>query len=151
MKKDGDERTMTEKEFWMKLDQVAESKKYTDPVERVKDMAVLLTEAYFADFLFHLGYLKDTGGELKPASVLYRFGEEEQGQVSVIACFSSPRTAKTAPEKIIVRKTRIREVINEILKKKHIPGIVVNPYTDRVVIPRVIFEKIILESERIED
>ena len=140
---------MTEKEFWMKMDQVASSKKYDDPVERVKDMAILLAEAYFADFLFYMGCLKKEDGDLKPAGVLYRFGEDEQGQVAVIACFSSSRTAKTAPTDMIVRKTRVREVINEILKKEHIPGLVVNPYTDRVVIPRVIFEKIILETERI--
>jgi len=56
MKKDGDERTMTEKEFWMKLDQVAASKEYDNPIDRVKDMAVLLAQGYFADFLFYMGY-----------------------------------------------------------------------------------------------
>ena len=53
---------MTEKEFLMKMEQAAESRKYTDPVERVKDMAVLLAEAYFADFAFYLGYLKKEDG-----------------------------------------------------------------------------------------
>ena len=142
---------MTEKEFWIKLDQVAASKEYDNPIDRVKDMAVLLAQGYFADYLFYMGYLRNADGKLKPAGVMYRFGEEEQGQVAVPACFSSSRTAKTAPEDMIVKKTRVREMINEILKKEHIPGLVVNPYTDRVVIPRVIFEKIILESERIYD
>ena len=141
---------MTEKEFLMKMDQAAESKKYNDPVERVKDMAVLLAEAYFADFAFYLGFLKKQDGELKPAGVLFRFGEKEQGQVSVISCFSSQRAAKKAPPEMTVRKIAVREVLNDILKKEHIPGLVVNPYTDRVIIPRIIFEKIIPEDQRID-
>jgi len=142
---------MTEKEFLMKMEQAAESRKYTDPVERVKDMAVLLAEAYFADFAFYLGYLKKEDGELKPAGVLFRFGEKEQGQVSVVACFASQRAAKKAPPEMTVRKTPVREVLNDIFKKEHIPGLVVNPYTDRVIIPRIIFEKIIPENERMDD
>ena len=142
---------MTEKEFWMKMDQVAESKKYASPVDRVKDMAVLLAQGYYADLPFHLGYLKKPDGELKPAGVLFRFGESEQGQVSVLACFSGPRAARSAPPEMTVRRTGVREVINGILQKEHIPGLVVNPYTDRVVIPRIIFEKIIPENERMEN
>ena len=84
---------MTEKEFWMKLDQVAASKEYDNPIDRVKDMAVLLAQGYFADYLFYMGYLRNADGKLKPAGVMYRFGEEEQGQVAVPACFSSSRTA----------------------------------------------------------
>ena len=94
---------MTEKVFWMKMEQVAASKKYDNTVDRVKDMAVLLAQGYFADFLFHLAYMKNANGELKPAGVMYRFGEKEQGQVAVPACFSSSRTAKTAPEDMIVK------------------------------------------------
>ena len=141
---------MTEKEFWMKMDQTAASGKYSDPVERVKDMAVLLAEGYFADFHVYLGYIKKADGELKPAGVVFRFKEDEQGQVVLSACFTSSRTAKTAPAEMIVQKARTREVINEILNRKLLPGLVVNPYTDRVVIPRTIFEKIILENERID-
>ena len=68
---------------------------------------VLLAQGYFADFLFHLAYMKNANGELKPAGVMYRFGEKEQGQVAVPACFSSSRTAKTAPEHLIVKKARV--------------------------------------------
>ena len=59
--------------------------------------------------------------------------------------------AEAAQRTIVLEHGRVaREVINEILNRKHLPGLVVNPYTDRVVIPRTIFEKIILENERID-
>ena len=141
---------MTEKQLWMKMDQVAESKKY-DAVERCKEMALLIVRAYFEDQNFYLGYKETDEGQMKPVGVMFKFREDDQGEVTLPACFSSPRMAKTAPSDMIALKTKVRGFLNELFKKQFIPGIVVNPYSNlsKVVIPRSVFEKMIPEEERI--
>ena len=135
---------MTDKQLMMKMDQVSLSKKLST-VEKTKEMAVLLIQAYFSDVDLLAGVEKKADGTSKPVGMVFEFREENQGRVTLPICFSSQHFTEKAQCRC--EKTGARKIVDDLLASDY-PGLVFNPYSDdpqttRIIIPKGVIQKIL--------
>jgi hypothetical protein len=79
---------MTDRQLMMKMDQVSLSKRLST-VDKAKEMAVLLVQAYFSGADLLIGTERKPDGTNKPVGMVFEFREENQGRVTLPVCFSS--------------------------------------------------------------
>ena len=135
---------MTDRQLMMKMDQVSLSKRLST-VDKAKEMAVLLVQAYFSGADLLIGTERKPDGTNKPVGMVFEFREENQGRVTLPVCFSSQRFAEKAPCRC--EKARAGKIVDDLLASDY-PGLVFNPYSEdpqitRIIIPRDIIRKII--------
>ena len=92
---------MTDRQLMMKMDQVSLSKRLST-VDKAKEMAVLLVQAYFSGADLLIGTERKPDGTNKPVGMVFEFREENQGRVTLPVCFSSQRFAEKAPGKSLM-------------------------------------------------
>ncbi len=143
---------MTDKQLSMKMDQVSLSKKMSS-IDKCKEMAVLLAEAYFSDRSLLAAYEKKSDGIFKPVGMVFEFHEKNQGRVTLPLVFSSSRFAKAAPCEAV--RTSAKKIVDDMLNSDY-PGLVFNGYsedpdTTRVIIPKGVIEKVVTKVIKASD
>ena len=133
---------MTEKQFWMKMDQISESKKMTSS-DKSMAMMKLLADCYDKGLNIMIGCLEYQDGTvhqeyMNSPDVLPPYKDKR-----MLICYTSPQYAKYDPNGCA--SASLFDVMNNMFNKQSIGGLVFNRFCDNPDLKTVIVLKLGLE------
>ena len=117
---------MTDKQFWMKMDQLSASKKLSSSMKSYQ-LSSLLAEAYYSDLNIIIGCMEEADGELHQTYIGINENTNAKGS-RFLLIYSSPRYAKYDPMGYVSAK--VFDVMNNMFHKQSIGGLCLNRFSD---------------------
>lgn len=130
---------MTDKQFWMKLDQLTQKKDKSDVNRQAGD---IIRQAYEEDLKIIIGCVGDGEGNVQQLYVKNAGADEEAPRSRWVMCYTGPKMADGNGE-YGWSKVRVRDVVDNAQDRPVIAGFVFNRHDEgrRMSVPKVYFPR----------